>query len=70
MSRFEKFFFCETYKQRMAKSVCVQLQARASVKGYSRARSLQKCAHCDQGKQVRADLQGGEGPDDLFQGAK
>lgn len=52
----ESYFFCEALNQRLAKVVCVTMQDRAAVKGSSRARSLYKCRACDQGKEIRKEL--------------
>jgi len=54
---FDQFFWCDTYGQRMAKSVCVAQQKRAQVKGASRARSPERCRNCDQGREIRAELE-------------
>ena len=52
---FDDFFFCEKLNQRLAKSVCVQLQERAKVKGASQAKSLKHCRWCDEGKRIAAE---------------
>lgn len=54
---FAEYFFCEQIGARMAKVVCVRQRERARVSGASRARSLERCRDCDQGREIEAELE-------------